>query len=121
MALGFSNQTVVSLDNLTKLGNISRYEEFYVNVSHDVYGGWLFFIALAILWFVLYQSMRDAVPNNMTRGMYSGAVITILSLLGRAVQVSLAGDLRPLLTDAQLWVFPLITLVLAWILWATRD
>jgi hypothetical protein len=115
------NFTNVTLSNVTGLGNVSSYAEFAVKVNTIVYAGWLFFLLLCLVWIITFlaaNKVRDQPLNNM---MYSGALVTILSLVIRGVEASVYGVSQALLTDHLLWVFPILTLVLVIIVWATKD
>jgi hypothetical protein len=68
--------------------------------------------------FVAANKVRDEPLNN---AMYSGAVVSILSLILRAIEISESGIIRGLLTDHQMWLFPLITTIIAGIVWATKQ
>jgi len=121
MTVGMTmNSTNVTLGNITKIVNVSSFHELALNVNHDIYNGWLFFILLGIIWIILFvaaQKVNDQLLNN---AMYSGAVVSVLSLLLRAIDVSTNGT-RALLTDHQMWLFPLITIIIAGIIWATKQ
>lgn len=121
MVIGFVNETNTTLQDLVSIGNVTKIEELAINVNNDIYGGWLFFILLCILWYVLYRAMDERVPSAMVRTMYGAAIVTVLSFFLRVIEVVQSGVPRGLITDSQLWVFPLVTLVIAWILWAIRD
>ena len=112
MPIGIYNQTNVSLANITDLVNVTSYTDFLVNMNTMIYEGILFFVVLWVLWVILFyaaQSVKDQILNNM---MYSGAAVTILAFLLRVIG---------LLSDHLMWVFPLLTIVIALIVWATKD
>lgn len=115
---GIGNQSIITMDNLTQMVNTTNPAEIFVNVNHYIYDGWLFFVLLLVLWAILYrkaQAKEDQILNNL---MYSGAVVTIISFVLRAVYVSVN---MGLLTDYQLWIFPIITIMLAMANWATKG
>jgi len=106
---GFTN---VTLQNLTDLGNMTTPVDFFVNINNIVYGGVFFFIMLWLAWLILFivgQYMRDQPLNN---AMLAGGSITILAFLMRALGF---------LNDHQMWAFPILTIILATIAWATKD
>lgn len=112
MPIGIFNTTNVSLEEIIDIANVSSVPAFFVNVNNTVYGGVLFFIMLFVLWIILVVIGYKVSDQLMNTLMYSGAVVSVMAFLLRGLS---------LLTDFQLWVFPVITLVLAMIVWATRD
>ena len=119
---GFINSTTnVTLENITYLGNITEPAEFFIKVNQVVYGGWLFFILLFVIWAILFivaNKTRDQPLNNI---MYSGAIVTLLSFMLRGVYMIILGTGQGLLTDFQLWIFPLITIIVALIIYMTKE
>ncbi len=112
MPIGIFNATNVSLDQIIDISNVSSMPEFLVNVNNIVYGGVYWFIMMFVFYIILVvigYKMSDQLMNTL---MYSAAVISMLSFVLRGLS---------LLSDFQLWVFPIITIVLALITWATRD
>lgn len=119
MAIGIQYANNITYENVTALVNISRPEEFFVNVSYLVYAGWLYFILLVLAVFVLYvlgQRARDQPIQNL---FISFGIATILSLLLRAVYALVFGIEQALISDNQLWFFPIVTALLAWYLWSS--
>ena len=68
--------------------------------------------------FITSQKLKDQPLNN---AMYSGAIISVASLFLRGVTMVILGVRQGLLTDHQMWVFPIITLILVIIVWGTKD
>ena len=120
---GLLNATTnVTLADLEFIGNVSAgFPEFLIKVNNYVYDGWLFFILLAVIWVILFMAANKKIDQPLNNVMYSGAVVTILSFLLRAVHLTVEGLNQGLLTDHQLWVFPIITLVIALIVWSVKD
>lgn len=118
--VGFDN-TTLTIDQLTQIANISSPSEFFINVNHDIYDGYLYFILLFALWIILYMVAQGVIDQPLTNMMYSGAVISIISVLMRGIYVYHMGVARGLVTDYQMWIFPIITAVIAFILWATKE
>ena len=121
MPLGIYNVTQVTMDNITRISNVSSFPKFLINVNNIVYGGWLFFIILIVLWFILFiaaQKVKDQPLNNL---MYAGAAVTVLSFLLRGVVMLQDGVKNGLISDHQLWIFPIITIIIAFIKWAGKD
>ena len=118
---GLSNITQVTMDNLTAFNNATTYSEFAVRANWQIYGGWLYFILLWTLAIILYMKLNDRENQPLVNAMYSLAAVSIISLFVRAVKVSIDGTLLSLLQDKHLWVFPILTIVIATIIWATKD
>ena len=109
------------MDNITRISNVSSFPEFLINVNNIIYAGWLFFIVLVVLWFILFiaaQKVKDQPLNNL---MYAGAAVTVLSFLLRGVVMLQDGVKNGLISDHQLWIFPIITLIIALIQWSGKD
>ena len=119
--VGISNVTSVTLEALTNLTNHTSYADLAVDVNYTVYGGVLYFVLLWVAWVILFfagQRFSDQPLNNIVFG---GVVVPILSFLLRAIEIVKFGVVVGMLTDFQMWVFPLITIVLVMILWATKS
>jgi len=120
MPFGIQNATSITFDNITYLSNASSLPEFLVKANWLLFDGWFYFIMLCVLWAVLYFAANDNNNQVMHNLMYSGAGVSIISFFFRAIEISVNGVLLGLLTDFQLWVFPISTILLAGIIWATR-
>jgi hypothetical protein len=115
------NATNVTLEGVKDIVNVTSAHDFMINVNHDIYGGWLFFVLLGLLWIILFVAANKVRDEPLNNAMYSGAVVSILSLILRAIEISESGIIRGLLTDHQMWLFPLITTIIAGIVWATKQ
>jgi len=116
-----TNTTNITLNNVTNLANSSSVSEFFIKVNQQVYEGWMFFIILLIIWVVLFISFnkyRDQILSNL---MYSGGIVSILSFILRGVNMSINGVWQGLLTDHQLWIFPVITILITALVYATKE
>lgn len=123
---GLQQITNVSMTNITDITNITSPAEFFINVNNIIYDGVLFFILLCVLWMILGKAHYDYGKSRgeddiLVSALESGAVITVLSLLLRAIEVTNEGVITGLLTDAQMWIFPLLTVVLALIVYSTKE
>jgi len=108
-----TNTTNVTIEQITSIGNVTDPINFLQNVNNDIYGGLFWFLILwliAIVMFFAAQKVKDDAPVNNI--MYAMAVCSILAVIMRAMQ---------LLTDHQMWVFPIITLLLAVVVWSTKP
>lgn len=119
MGIGFqANVTNITLieNNLFNVANSSNVPEFLVNVNHYMYDGWLFVVLLFVVWIILYFIAQKNNDNLMDNLMTTGAIVSVLSMLMRGIYlIALDSTRLGLLSDAQLWIFPLITILLAMI------
>lgn len=119
---GFINQTNnITMEILQDITNVTNYPEFVLKVNEQIYGGVFWFILLWVFWIILYRAankVRDQPLNNM---MYSGALISIVAFLSRGVTAIISGTKFSLINDKQLWVFPIITIILAIIIWSLKE
>lgn len=111
----------ISIDQINDLANISSLPDFLIKINNVVYSGYLWFILLWVLWVILYRSAQQRNDQPLNNAMYSGAIVSIGSFLLRGIIITRAGGIEGLLTDHQLWVFPIITAILAVIIWSIKD
>ena len=119
--VGINNITTITMDNITQIANGSDLPTFLVQVNNTIYVGWFWFLILLTIWVVLFiaaQKRNDQLLQNM---MYSGVIVSILSFFSRAINVLVNGVLMGMLTDVQMWIFPLVTIIIATILWASKE
>lgn len=119
--MGIANFTNVTSGNITDLINFTSPMDFFVNVNQIVYGGWLWFVLMSILFVILFvsaQQVKDQILNNL---MYAGAACSILSFILRGIYMTKGGIQYALMNDYQLWIFPLITLIIIVVLWTIKD
>ena len=121
MPIGITQITNVTLQNLTDLANFTDPIELYINVNRIVYGGMYFFAILWIAAVILYLAMQEFQDQPLINAMNAMAVITIVSLFWRAIQVLQDGIFVGFLTDYQMWVFPILTAVLAAFNYGTKE
>lgn len=116
-----TNVTRINISDINNIANSSNLPEFWIKINQVVYNGSFWFVILFTGWIILFFAMnnqRDQILNNI---MYSGAVITVLSFILRGINMSIHGVVQGLLTDHQMWVFPIVTLIVALIIWAGRE
>lgn len=118
---GISNITNVTFEDIVSIANVSSYPEFLINVNNIIYNGWFWFIMLCVLWVILFKVANDYRDELVKNAMYSGAVVTVLSFLLRAVYIVKDGVRLGLLTDHQMWIFPIITILLGIMIWGAKD
>jgi len=123
MPIGIHNITTIHMDNITRMVNITGEEPmaFFINVNHTVYGGWLYFLLLLTAWIILIFAAQERKNQLAVNIMYSGAAISIVSFFFRAIFIVNEGIVKGLLTDFQMWIFPLITIMVAFGLYATKG
>lgn len=116
-----TNVTAPTLANLTYLVNVTSPSEFFVKTNVLVFNGYLWFILLWLVVFIAFvvgQSVKDQPLNN---ALYGLSVVSVLALLLRGVS-ALVFDVRySLLSDYQFWVFPLLTILLAVVVWGIKE
>lgn len=120
MPLGINGTLNITYEQIENIVNSSSLPEFLLKVNTNVYDGWLFFILLFLTWmvlFVLLQKREDQILNNL---MYSVTLVSVLSLLLRAIYLSELGT-AGLLTDFQMWLFPMVTVLLVLIVWSGKE
>jgi len=117
---GIINATNTTLENVTNLFNVTEPMQFFINVN-QIYGGWFYFLMLAILFIILFVAANKVKDQILNNAMYASAVCTILSFLLRGIYIVSGGVRLGLLTDYQLWIFPIVTLLLVIIIWSIKD
>lgn len=115
------NITNVSMSTINYVANSSDIGTLFVKINHAIYGGVLWFVLLLLLWFIVWISLNRVENQPLVNVMYSGALVSLVSLLIRGVYIVESGVVKGLLTDHQLWVFPLVTAIVAVIVWSTKD
>ena len=118
---GIYNITNVTFSGLESMANSTDLPTFLVKINQIVYAGWLWFILLLILWVILFVSANKLNNKPMSNAMYASAICTVLGFVLRAIHVTINGGVYSLITDHQLWVFPIFTIVLVVIIWSTKD
>ena len=127
MPIGITNTSQTTLQNLTDIANVTTFPEFMTKVNHIAADGYLYFILLLIGWIILFvgaQQVQQSLAGDsriLNNLMYSGAIISVISLLLRAIEITNNGVIQELLTDKQMWFFPIVTTLIAGILWITKD
>jgi len=121
MGFGITNITAVTMDNITSITNVTNYPEFLINVNNMIYNGIFYFILLWIFWIIMFVAAQQVKNEPLINAMYSGAVVTMVSFFMRAITVVRHGIILGLLTDWQMWIFPLITIVIAAVIWGMKD
>jgi len=118
---GIVNATAPSMENLSYIVNSTSLPEMLVRSNTIIYNGWFWFIMLWVVWVILFVAANKVKDQPLINAMYSGAAISILSLFLRAITSLVYGVKYALVTDHQMWAFPLITICLAGLIWAIKD
>jgi hypothetical protein len=118
-----NNLTRITMENLTAIGNMTTGDptELLININQIVFNGWLVFILLWCLWVILYFAAQDFKDLGLVNFMYAGAIVSIASFLFRAMNILHNGIVWGMLNDFQMWVFPLITIIAAGMVWASKQ
>jgi len=122
MGFGINQTTNITIENLTSIINgTGDPTEFFINVNHSIYNGWLFFTLLCVLWFIIYRATNEGKDQPLNSAMYASAIVSIGSFFLRAIYMTKNGVIVGLITDSQLWLFPLLTAITLVIIWATKE
>lgn len=122
MSFGIENVTAPTSQNITDLVNVSDPTHLFININHTVYNGWLYFILLLIFWFILYVAAQRVVDQPIINMMYAGLPISIIALFMRIISFTENGIVKGLLSDWQMWMFPLITILLiTFVIWTKPE
>lgn len=120
MAVGIQNLSggTITLENITRIINVTGDPaEFFIQLNHIAFQGWFFFFLMLIFGIVLYMIAQAANDQPLINAMYVMASLTVLSFVLRAVTITVTGgEILGLLTDFQMWVFAIFTVVLATII-----
>ena len=112
MPLGITNTTVITIENITQLANVTDPMDFFINVNHVVYSDYLYFILFCVLWIIIFVTANKVNDQPMNNIMYSSAILSVLVFFARAMS---------LVTDFQMWIFPIVTAITAMIIWMTKE
>jgi len=120
MPFGIQNITAPNISVITDIANTTDYAELMMNVNHDIYGGYLFFALLWVLWIILFWASNARNNQILQNLFFSGFVVSVISLFMRAIEVYQNGVAYGLVTDRQMWIFPVITAILGLVLWMVK-
>lgn len=118
---GITNVTNVTMENLTSIANITDPAEFFINVNNIAYGGILYFALLWVLWIILFFAGQSKENQPLSNGIISGGLVTMVSLFIRAANVVKDGVYYGMISDPHMWIFPLLTIILATIAWKIKN
>lgn len=123
MPFGIIAQNNITMDNITKIINVTTGNpvEFFIRVNYYVYGGWFMFVVLWVLGVILYRRAQDKEDQPLINMMNVSSVLTVLAFFLRVINLVIDGIPMGLLTDFQMWMFPLLTVFLAGIIRYMAD
>lgn len=120
MGMGITGITNVTMDNITAIVSGTEPQDFFLRTNLIVYGGILYFALLLVLYVIIYitaQKMENAPLHNMY---YASLITAVIGFFTRAIYSIYNGTIISMLTDKQVWIFPLLTIILGTILWASK-
>jgi hypothetical protein len=121
MSIGFVNVTNTSIELINNVGNYTNPAEIFVYINHVMFNDFLFyplFWLLAIILFVTAQNIRKEPLSNL---LYAFGITSIVAIFARTTQAFILGSYVSLLIDHQFWTFPILTALIAMIIWATKK
>lgn len=120
---GIQGVNNISIDNLTAIGNnLTDPIQFFSNVNEVVYTGLLFFVLMWVLVAIIYLALQQFKNQPLVNAMYACTLTSIIGFLLRTIEVTgINGTTVSLITDNQMWVFPILAIVLAAIVKAISD
>ena len=121
MAFGISNSTITTLQNITEIANITDPAEFFITADQIMFGGWFWFIILLILGIIIYVITQEFEDQPIINLMYTCTGLTILAFLNRAYCMSFRGAQACLISDWQMWMFPIALILTAGIVYFIKD
>ena len=121
MPIGITNTTPVNISIINDIANSTNPVEFMVKVNTILFDGYLFFGLFWVLWLILFIAAQMREKQPLVNAMYSGAIISVLAFFARLAQAQIEGNYYSILTDYQMWMFPILTIILAASVWATKE
>ena len=119
--VGINGTTNASLETINQIANTSSMEGMYILIDQNIYGGMFWFIMLWLLWVILFIAANRVKGQPLNNAMYAMSVCTVFSFLLRAVTITIDGFVTGMLSDYQMWVFPLLTALLGASIWALKG
>ena len=121
MPLGITNTTNITAGQILDLVNVTEPMQIFVNINHTIFNGWLYFILLWVFFIILFFSGQNKIDSMGEQALYALIIVSVLSLFLRLINVVVTGITQGFLTDSQMWVFPILTLVLGAYLWFNNQ
>ena len=120
MPIGFINVTNTSIDMINNIGNYTNPAEIIVYINHVMFNDYLYYPLFWLLAAILFIAAQNFRKEPMANALYAFGLTSIVAIFARASQAYILGDYVSLLTDHQFWTFPLLTALMAMIIWATK-
>jgi len=121
MPFGITNVTAPNLTQIMGMVNETDITAIMGNVNHTIYSGYLYFTLLLVAWVILFFAANERNNQILQNLFFTGFVISLVSLFLRAIEITNNDSIiQGLLTDRQMWLFPVITALLGLILWITK-
>ena len=116
MSIGINATNLINITDIQNVVTFTDPVDFFIGVNWDIYGGWLWFLMLLITWVILFMISTyatnpvsaDQIGSNL---MYTGAIVSVVSIIIRGIYVTRLGVVQGMITDNQMWIFPLITVL----------
>lgn len=124
MVVGINDTLNVTILNIEKLLNITSPAQLPVRVNHYVFGDALAFILLWVFFgilFLVFQKTPAGFDQPLSNALVSSAICSVLAILMRIIEFELDGVMVSLVSDAHMWVFCVVTIVLLGVLWFTKK
>ena len=121
MPFGISNASVVTIQNITEIGNITNPGEFFIIADQIMFGGWFWFAILLVLGIIVYRVAQEFEDQPLSNTFYTAAGLTVIAFLNRAYCMSFRGAQACLINDWQMWMFPILLVVAGSILYFIKD
>lgn len=121
MSFGIVNATNISIENITSLVNVTEPTSFFININNVVYDGYLTFILLNLLGIILFLRAQKNEDQPLPNAMVALTVISVIGMFVRVIYIVQNGVVVGLITDFLLWIHPLCSVILATIIYATKD
>lgn len=115
MGLGFTETQNITLEKIENISSVSSYSELVINVNQEIYGGVFYFLILVTLFVILYISFQKVDDYPMVNFMYAANIVGILSIILRLIYIVQDGIAVGLITDPLTWVFPIVAVIMAFI------
>jgi len=119
--VGITNATITNITTITEIGNSSTIQEFFVRGNQIMYGGYFFFIMLWVMFIILFVSMQKRKDQPLNNILYSASLCSLIGFMLRSIRFTLDGTSYGLINSYQLFIFPLISIIIVIILWATKE
>src|SRR4030042_3551095 len=112
-SFGFNRVNNITVDQLIQIGNITEPMEFFSNVNVIIFNQLLFFILMWVMVAIVYVALQQFRQQPLINAMYATAGVTMIGFFMRAIETTINGQTYGLITDNQMWIFPILSIVLA--------